>query len=90
MNNDIGIMISTICGLRQISQAELARQSNVSPSYLNRYIRGLSVISELHRTRLETALGVRFDELRPAFNAFVTAVEDGRNLTTGVKKLTDA
>ncbi len=74
MNNDIGMMISTICGLRQISQAELARRSNVAPTYLNRYIRGLSVISDLHRARLETALGISFDELRPAFNAFAIAV----------------
>ncbi len=74
MNDDIGRMISTICGLRQISQAELARRSNVAPTYLNRYVHGLYVISDTHRERLEAALGVNFDELRPAFDAFVAAV----------------
>lgn len=76
MNDNIGRMISTILGLRQMSQAELARRSKVAPSYVNQYIRGLSVVRNVHRERLEATLGVNFDDLRPAFDAFVAAVGD--------------
>lgn len=74
LNNDIGPMISAIRAVKRLSQKELAEMSDVAESYISSFETGTRKPSTYHIEKLEAALCIRFDDIRPLFVEFREAV----------------
>ena len=72
-----GVMLSTIRGLRHISQKQLAQMSGVPHPYICRFEQGTKELSMAHVQKLEAALGVSFEMVRPSFERFAAVVGTG-------------
>jgi len=81
MFNETGRMVVAIRNLKGINQAQLAKSSEIDRAYISRFERGLQTLSGEHIAEIERALGVSFDEVRPAFEQFATAVLDDFSAT---------
>jgi transcriptional regulator with XRE-family HTH domain len=78
MNNEAGLLLASIRGLKRMTQAELAKISDVPKPYISYAETGRMALSEKHTRQIEAALGVRFADVQPAFLAFAAKVNNGQ------------
>ena len=75
VNDDLGLMISTLRGLKRISQSRLAKKSGVPHPYISNLETGKrDTLKPKYIEALQQALGVDFEKLFPAFHEFQVAV----------------
>ena len=69
-----GTMLKLIRMARGLSQKELAKKSGVPDSYISLAEQGRLSLSEEHIRKLEDALGVDFNTVRPTFDEFMEGI----------------